>query len=85
VLSDYSERCAEARRLDNQVFQPLPMTTALSDWRAQSAYARWLEKNWLVGLRVDRGPAFEILDSGEIIFIAEGVPIIWRYGIRSRA
>jgi len=32
------------------------------------------KKNWLVGLRVDRGPAFEILDSARLSLSPEGGP-----------
>jgi hypothetical protein len=75
VLSDYSERCAEARRLDNQVFPAIADENGAERLGTRKAHTlAGSKKNWLVGLRVDRGVEYEILDAAEIILPVEGGP-----------
>ena len=75
VLTDYSERCAEARRLDNELFPAINDENGAERFGARKVHTlAGSKKNWLVGLRVDRGPAFEILEASEMIFVPEGGP-----------
>ena len=75
VLTDWSERCAEARRLDNQPFPAIAGPDGAERLGVRKAHTlAGSRKDWLVGLRVDRGPAFEILEASEMIFVAEGGP-----------